>query len=372
MNILFLDSIERDYSVDSAWTQPMGGTQSGVCYLAAQLASMGHTVFLLNHTAEERVEHGVRGLPIEHYFSQNEMSSLHLDAVVVVNSARNGLAVRRLVGKNVPVILWAHHLTDQPSMVDLKEPSYQQAFDGFAMVSQWQRDEYLGAFSLDPTRVEVMRNAISPHAEAFLDAPMDALLLEKTKPILTYTSTPFRGLDILVHLFPAIREQVPNCELHIYSSMKVYGEESKSDTQQFQSLYEQARATPGIEYKGSVSQVELAKAMSTMTALAYPNTYLETSCIAALEAMAVGLRVISTHAGALPETTAGFAHLVSSRLPSETYLAQFEKFTVQSLLERKGDGNRAHLEKQRDYIKNDYRWSQRARQWEAWLQSHAR
>src|SRR5215831_5480975 len=43
---------------------------------------------------------------------------------------------------------------------------------------------------------------------------------------------------------------------------------------------------------------------------AYPCTWIETSCISALEAIAAGLYPLTTHLGALPETLEGFASFV--------------------------------------------------------------
>src|SRR5207302_10763136 len=77
-------------------------------------------------------------------------------------------------------------------------------------------------------------------------------------------------------------------------------------------LHRQCLATAGVEYAGPVSQPQLAQALSDAAALAYPSTYPETSCIAALEAMAMGATVITTRLAALPQTLAGHGVMVDA------------------------------------------------------------
>jgi len=189
MRIAFLDSIDRIYTVDSAWTEPMGGTQSGVCYLAVALAELGHDVILLSNHQSESSQRGVRCLPLNGYFSESQMKALQLDVVVIVNGARNGKVVRELVGSQPRIVLWAHHLTDQPSIAPLGDPEFSGAFDGYAMVSSWQSREYRTAYSLPVEKVSVKRNAVSPHCEKLLALPVEQVLAAKVKPRTNTTTT---------------------------------------------------------------------------------------------------------------------------------------------------------------------------------------
>src|SRR6185312_6187435 len=57
---------------------------------------------------------------------------------------------------------------------------------------------------------------------------------------LAYTSTPFRGLDVLLDVFPRIRAACPDTELDVFSSMRVYGMAEEDDRRQFRALYRKA------------------------------------------------------------------------------------------------------------------------------------
>ena len=59
MKIGFLDTYTWDYNIETPYREPLGGTQSAICYLAEALAAQGNEVFLLNNTSESGMSRGV-------------------------------------------------------------------------------------------------------------------------------------------------------------------------------------------------------------------------------------------------------------------------------------------------------------------------
>jgi len=91
-----------------------------------------------------------------------------------------------------------------------------------------------------------------------------------------------------------------------------------------------------------VPKAALAQRYRKAAMLCYPTIYRETSCHVALEAMSAGCLVSSTTAGALPETTAGYAQLTPAT--DESFEpALFAKNTLKALEER--DRNPADTER---------------------------
>ena len=298
MKIAFLDLGGWEYTVDTPLTQPMGGTESALCYLAMELAAFDNEVTIYNGT--KTAMEAIAGLPL-HYRPATDLSTLNSHDVVIVKASPVGRELRG-IGVKVPMYLWLQHDVDQPAVKPLLGRKEVDAWTGIVFVSEWQRNRYVEFYRIPVERTLVMRNAVSP---AFLTphnppSPWTGF----GAPVLWYASTPYRGLNVLLDAWPKIREAT-GASLRVYSSMSVYRADPAADAAQFGQLYDGARTMQGVTYCGSMGQSDLVHDLATynLAGLAYPSTFPETSCIAALEAQALGAEVMSTNLGALPETT---------------------------------------------------------------------
>ena len=383
MKIGFLDTYTWDYNIETPYRKPLGGTQSAICYLAEALAAQGNQVFLLNNTSESGMLRGVDCR--RRVMDKSNLELLRsLDFLVIVNIIGKALEIKPLLGENTKLILWIHN---EPGFVFLQgfnNKAELNACDAFVFVSDWQREQFQQRFGIDGNRCCVLRNAIAP---CFANIFPDHISIRSQKsqpPILAYTSTPFRGLDILLKVFPEIRQPVPGTRLKVFSSMKVHQIDDNNNQLFFGELYEECQETEGVEYIGSIPQPELVRQLHSVAVLAYPNTYSETSSIAVMEAMASGCRIVTSELAALPETTAGFARLVSmsgvENLASVTnwnragkpdwegYTRRFLEAIVGVLKE--GDATAENrLRQQVEYVNRGCVWSVRSRQWVEWLNS---
>jgi glycosyltransferase involved in cell wall biosynthesis len=362
VRIAFVDVIGWDYDADTPYERPIGGTQSAGAYLAAELAAAGHDVAFVNDTKTPHVSRGVR------FEGRNRLAAQFLDAfdAVIVISGAVGLTLRKL-GVAARLILWTGHAHDEAAVQALKDPGERGSWSAFASVSDWQSREYQRHFGIPAARIAVMRNAASP---AFIDAAPQAPWFESGEPpVLTYTSTPFRGLDVLLMAFPAIRERVPDARLRVFSSMAVYGMPPGAD--RFAALYSLCRALPGAQYEGSIAQRALAREMAGSAMLAYPCTFAETSCIAVMEAMASGAAIVTSQLGALAETTHGFARLLPLEGDRVDFTTAFAAAVADSLLESRRDPRAAaaRRDEQLAFARSAYTWKTRGREWSEWLAS---
>ena len=195
-----------------------------------------------------------------------------------------------------PLLMWMHHDVNQNAVQWCRDRTLIDRVTCFVFVSHWLRERYQSAFGVPPSKCVVLRNATT--------VARQRRIWTKTNPLrFAFASTPFRGLSVLLDAWEQLA--LTNAELHIWSSMRLYNR----DDANYEPLFARARMLNDVFYHGIVPNHELKSELRTMHFLAYPSTFAETSCLAVIEAMAEGCRVIVPAFGALPETTCGFAHI---------------------------------------------------------------
>lgn len=358
MKIAFLDSSRLDYTPDTPYERPLGGSQSALCYLAENIAALGHEVWLLNSRAEPVVSRGVTVASLTEHLPV----LTGMDVVVVLNGIHTEMA--RALRQTAPaarLVFWTQHAHDQPAVGNLKDPAMRGLWDAFVLISDWQAERFRLVFDLPADRIRILRNAIGPAFAGRAPAP------RPWPPVLAYTSTPFRGLDLLLEAFPRIRAAVPGTVLRVFSSMGVYQVAREQDPHT--TLYERCRTMEGVEYIGSLPQPELAEALQGVSMLAYPNSFAETSCISVMEALASGCTVVTSELGALPETAGGWGHLLPLPPQQEVFVAGFADLVIDVLrdMERAPERAAGRMRRQVTRMNADTVWSVRAREWADWL-----
>ena len=195
-------------------------------------------------------------------------------------------------------IFWAHDLAEDPESQKFRDKEFQDSFHKFVFISNWQYQRYQLIHGLPyDTKSVVLESGIEPAPEG-VHAMKDG-----DKIRLVYTSTPQRGLDILVAVFEKLAETQKDIHLDVFSSFKLYGWEEMD--KQFEPLYDRIRNHPQMTYHGFVPNQDVKDHLNKSHIFAYPCTWIETSCRAMLESMSAGLICVHPNLGALPETSGG-------------------------------------------------------------------
>jgi len=291
LRICFYQPHSLPYDGTTPRVRGLGGTESAIVYLAEALARRGHRCVVFNSVAQPATVNGVeyarwQTLPVR-------SASQPPDVVV-------GIRHWQMLGRVrfAPLqIFWTGDAFDQPFLTGFSDGDRRAEIDLVMLQSEWQIETFHAHLGIPLPGV--VRTALGTAASAQVPPGPEPAGLRPRR--LAYASTPFRGLDVLLQVFPRIRAACPEAELDVFSSMQVYGVSETDDRKAFDALYQRADQ-PGVTLVGSLPQFELAARLQRARVLAYPNHYAETFCIAAAEAQAAGCAVVTSALGALPET----------------------------------------------------------------------
>ncbi len=153
----------------------------------------------------------------------------------------------------------------------------------------------------------VLPNGIDMRYRREMDGPNDNLRF-------VYGSSPVRGLEQVLRVWPSIRRSLPGASLHIYYGFPPHVTEQLSKSMgaetflAFRKKIMEQMEQEGVEYMGSVDHSTLTRAYAAAGFLLYPTNYPETGCITVQKAMCSGAIPITSRfsTSVLPHLTHGY------------------------------------------------------------------
>ena len=255
-------------------------------------------------------------------------------------------------------ILWVHHYINQKEVRNLKNQNYLDKIDYFVFNSNWNFKQHQYKFKIPSNKSAVIRNAIEE---------ITSVEKSKDKINLIYHTTPWRGLNVLISAFKKL--DVKDVELHICSSTIIYGKKFHSNFEEkFKEIFDECKKLKNTKYYGFVEHSSLVELLKKMHIFSYPSIWPETSCIAAIEAMAAGCETVTTNLGALYETCSPFGTFVNFDRNLDNLEKKYKKVLINSIENYWSSENQNKLKLQRETINNTYTWDQRAIEWKKFFE----
>jgi len=212
---------------------------------------------------------------------------------------------------------------------------------------------FIDRYAIPWSQCMVTRDAIEPLASKSREKGVCRLI---------YTSTPQRGLSILLPAFAKLREKYgKQVELDVFSSFKLYGRDE--DDEQFKPLFGQIDRTEGATWHGTRSNAEVREALMNAHVFAYPSIWRETSCLALMEAMSAGLICVHANCGALFETAANWTAMYQWHEDPKDHARVFYNVLDTVVASELGGQVTAPLLAQKQYADFHFGWERRAKEW---------
>ena len=288
--------------------------------------------------------------------SENQMRSLlkyipdesFKNINLILNNANDDL-----IKKDEINILWIHHFVNQKEAAKLASKDFVNKLDWIVYNSHWNLEKHIYQFKVPENKCVVIRNAIEKIT--FKEKPNDKIRL-------IYHTTPWRGLVHLIKIFKKLN--LDNVELNVCSSTKIYGKKFNDALgKSYVNIFDECKNTKNVNYYGFLENKKIIELLKKVHIFSYPSVWHETSCIAAIEAMAAGCEVVTTNLGALSETCSPFGTLVSFDRNFDNLEKKYSKVLLNSIKNFWSEENQKKLKLQRETINSTYSWNVRSLEW---------
>lgn len=201
------------------------------------------------------------------------------------------------------VFLVVHDLSVSGLHIHLNPPKLRQIFT----LTEWHRTHFTEAF---PT-LQPLTSAMHYGLDFPETAVGPACPTQWTRFI--YSSFANRGLSVLLEMWPAILQRLPDATLDLFVDLdhawtnQHYPDMMRDIRQRLRDL----ESTRSIRVRGWVTKTELYKAWKSAHIWLYPCIFRETFCLTALEAAASNTLVIAADLAALQDTVGDRGYLIA-------------------------------------------------------------
>lgn len=323
MKIAIIDIIGIPYDGLTVYNQGLGGSESAVTYVSAELASLGFDVTVFNTCNVDHASPGIydgvtyrplADLALDHYFdivisSRTVIPFTDPKDYPALNDGRAMPFQRmnlydRILSKAKMRILWMHDtfcLGDrfiEPLTVSGR------ITDIFAL-SDWHLTYVTNCdhgsrrnFEVLKRHVFITRNGAKKHIN-------EVDITAKDPNLFVYNASVTKGMLPLVEkIWPIVKQNIPDAKLKVIGGYYRFSTNTEPDEQEkkWRTLANDPNnAKLGIEYTGVIPQKEIATILSEANFMIYPAAFPETFGISALESLLYNTPLLTCRFGALEE-----------------------------------------------------------------------
>ena len=247
-----------------------------------------------------------------------------------------------------------HDLPEDPETNHLKEQSSRDRFHKMVFCGHWQYNRYINFLGIPQNdKCAVIETPIQP---------IEYVEKSKDEIRLIYTSTPQRGLALLVPVFEELAKKYDNIYLDVFSSFGIYGW-TEAD-KQYQELFDRCKNHPRIVYHGFSSNEKVREAQQKAHIFAYPSIWYECNSRALIEAMSAGVMCLHPNLAGLSDTSGSMTSMYQYVEDHNAHANKFYHLLDQTIQIVNEDSTQNYLRYVKMYADNRFSIAKIARQWE--------
>jgi len=322
IKLAIVDCIGLNYDGTTLTKKGIGGSESSIISIAAELVKIGFDVSVFNdcETADTSPGNynGVNYYPIRALGEKNYNFNIVISQRTVIPFTPEHLydQVKQPAPRDYnpkwflqlqqpdqlkiiwmqDTFIWGDHLLE-PLIVH-------KCIDEIFCLSDWHI-AYTSNSTHGPRRnFEVLKNHIF-HTRNAINRWIDWVDVKAKDPnLFVYNASITKGMEPLVKdIWPKIHARYPDAKLKIIGGYYNFRDEAVNEAQaKVMALQRLAQHDRSIEFTGIIPQPEIAKIMAAATYNLYPGAYPETSGISTIESINYNTPIIGTRFGAMEES----------------------------------------------------------------------
>ena len=252
-----------------------------------------------------------------------------------------------------------HDLPADPETNHLKNSSSRDRFHKLVFCGHWQYNQYINVLGIPTTgKCAVINTPITP---------IDYVSKPKDEIRLIYTSTPQRGLALLVPVFVELAKKYPNIKLDVFSSFSIYGWDQADE--QFRELFDVCRGHPQINYHGAQPNEVVREYLQRAHIFAYPSIWQECNSRSLIEAMSAGCLCLHPNLAGLSDTSGGITTMYQFVEDPNAHANLFYVMLDKSIQNVNNESTQSYLRFVKQYADTRFNISNVAAQWTYLLES---
>lgn len=350
----FWDENSLNTSIDPNKPNGIGGSETQVILLSRELTKLGYKIKIFNKCKNNHFD--TSGYDIEYIPFQDfpkYAKTINFDYFV----ASRYLDCFKYNFNSKKTFVMIHDvfiIMDQNNKTNV----YLDKIDKYFCLSHRHKDFVSEYHNIPKDKILVTSNGI--------DFTRFNKNIKKNPYKMIYSSSPDRGLDIVLPLFDQVKQQVPQAELHIF-----YGFENFRDQNYIKLIKDEINKRKDVHYHGRVGQDVLAEEFLSSGIWGYATNFAETFCITAVEAMASGtIPVTSDYWGLTDTVKEGGILIPMHNNPNTLYLKSYQDVWVNNIVELMKDSALAQFWRERGIQRaSRFSWEAVAKQWDNYFKN---